>query len=97
LTNQKPCDIIKIQSRKTEYQKQKEVIKMTVAELIAVLETYPSDMRVVAGSAYDSGYGFASGELDDIFTETSDITGTTYLHLVSSDGEDYIEELTEDE
>ena len=66
---------------------------MTVAELMAVLATYPQDMKIIVGSTYDSRYGFASGELDDIFTEASDVTGITYLNLVSSDGEDYIEEL----
>lgn len=71
----------------------KEVLKMTVAELIRTLETFPADMQIIVGSAYDSQYGFASGELNDIHTETSNITGRTYLNLVSSDGEDYIEEL----
>lgn len=64
---------------------------MTVAELMAVLATYPSYMRVVVGTACDSGYGFADGELDDIYTLTSDVTGITYLNLVSSKGENYID------
>lgn len=66
---------------------------MTVEELMAILKTYPSYMRVVVGTACDSGYGFADGKLDDIYTETSDITGITYLNLVSSRGENYPDEL----
>ena len=43
----------------------KEVIKMTVAELIAVLATYPQDMEVIVGSPVDAGID----SIDEIYIE----------------------------
>ena len=43
---------------------------MTVAELIAVLATYPQDMEVIVGSPADAGIG-SIGEIytDDVYTD----------------------------
>lgn len=43
---------------------------MTVAELIAVLATYPQDMEVIVGSSVDSGID-SIGEIciDDVYTD----------------------------